>query len=545
MPSTAERDRAPLRWWLLGLLVVCAVSFWLRVEQVEGSMPYPRHVDEGAVVKHAARIVATGDFHPGRFTYPSLPTYMAAAAMGVGFVRAAANLEIEKVNEIGRVSYPYYDVPIVVETARQVFALLSIVALAATGAVAYLLLDRRGGLVLAPLVLTVSPFFFYMSWSYVNVDIAGTCFVALTLAAVLKGTHTPSMRWLAVMPGVLAGLSASCKYPYGFVVVAVFLGVWLYMERGRRLDALAIAAVATVAGFVLSSPYSLLDLPTFLNGLAFDAYNYAAGYTGDPGERGWAMLAFYRRHLVHDFGVVVMLVALAGLFFAAFADWRRTLIVVAFPVVLLALLAGQRLEFARNILPIYPVVAVLVAAGILGVSRLLAAQVINRWLPPPFQRPLAAAAVVLLFAVVLIKPLGKLPKQADVPPESRVLAVEWIEENVPPDRTIVMPVKLGLDARPLEARGHAVRMEEFLPLDTAAAIDALVASVGGPVVVLVPEWDIDRRAPGEELAAALNRAGSEARLETLKSFPGIGLKVNYPQPIAAGNPAIRIAVPRS
>ena len=181
----------PTVGWLLVLLIICAVSFGLRSEQIDGSLPYPTHPDEGAVMKPAANILKTGHYHPGRFIYPSLPIYLAAGGLGIGFIRAAAKLEVQTVQDIGNVSYPYYSVPTMAETARRLFALFSVVAVAATGAVAFFLLQRAGALALAPLILALSPFFFLMSWRYVNVDIVGTCFVALAVAAALRGTRRP------------------------------------------------------------------------------------------------------------------------------------------------------------------------------------------------------------------------------------------------------------------------------------------------------------------------------------------------------------------
>ena len=112
--------------------------------------------------------------------------------MAIGFIDAAPELgkewrSINISNDLGNVSFPFYTLPTAVEKARWLFALLSVVVLAMSGFIAYRLLGRPGALVIAPLTLALSPYFFTMSWRYLNVDIVGACFVSLCVAATLQG----------------------------------------------------------------------------------------------------------------------------------------------------------------------------------------------------------------------------------------------------------------------------------------------------------------------------------------------------------------------
>ena len=540
----AELDRR-LPWVLL-LALICAASFWLRCNQIDGSLPYPRHPDESAVLKPAAHIVTTGDYHPTRFVYPSLPIYLAAGGLALGFVGAAADLEVRTVHDIGNVSYPFYWAPSVVETARRLFALVSVIALAAAGAVAFGLLRTPSAFVLAPLILTMSPFFFRMSWSYANVDIVGACFVTLSIAATLWGSRRPGLRWLVIVPAICAGFAASSKYIYGLVLLSVLLSIWLFSERGRRVDRLAVAVLVAGVAFLATSPYAVLDLPAFLNGLAYDAGHYASGHPGHESDPGLGKVAYYGSLLLEDLGTVGLVAALVGLVAFARSDWRRTLVLASFPVALLALLTMQRVEFARNILPIFPIFAVLVAVGVCSVVNLLKTQLVERWKPPTAWRvPVVASVVVLPFVAVMAAPLMSFPDQVRVPRESRVDAAAWIEANIPLGWTIIVPKELELDHRPLIVSGYEVRTVDFKPLDSVEAVKGLVSLTDEPVAVLVPKWGADSRWAGAELASALNEVLDDAPLRTLESFPGRGLKINYPLPVPTGNPAIDIRIPNS
>ena len=180
----------------------------LEFHHISTTLPYPQATDEIAISGSAHRILTTGSLHPSSSNYPSLPKYLAAAAMAVGFVRASTNLEIRSIRDFGNVGYPYYDVRRPIETARQTFALVGILALAMTAVCAWLVTRRPSAIFIAPALAAASPLYFFQSWTYLNVDIIATCFVAMTVTACLKATRAPSVYQCALIPGILAGLAA-------------------------------------------------------------------------------------------------------------------------------------------------------------------------------------------------------------------------------------------------------------------------------------------------------------------------------------------------
>ena len=101
------------RGYLIALFAICAAYFWMCVEHISASLPYPQHIDEQLVAEKAVRILTSGDFHPRSFHYPSLPIYLTAAGMAVGFVITASDLEVEKIRidrDLGDVSFPFYSI---------------------------------------------------------------------------------------------------------------------------------------------------------------------------------------------------------------------------------------------------------------------------------------------------------------------------------------------------------------------------------------------------------------------------------------------------
>ena len=556
LPDEITSARSVLRGCVLALLAICTVSFMIRVAHVSASLPYPQHIDERAIARPAANILKTGDFHPKHLQYPSLPTYLAAAAMAVGFIGAAPELEIQGSlssidisDHLGDVSYPFYTLPSVVEKARWLFALLSVGALAMSGVIAWQMLGRPGALILAPLVLALSPLFFTMSWRYLNVDIVGACFVTLAIAAALRGAggRHPSLTRLAVMPAICAGLAAGSKYTYGLVLLPVMIAILLFMERDRRLEATAIAMATAGLSFLVVVPYSVIDLPAFINGLAIEAYHYAVvRHPNDAGAPGTDKLIFYATALSRDFGVAGLVLGLVGLVSATVSDWRRTLVVVSFPVALLAVLSMQKVGFERNILPIFPCVAVFITSGVIFLhQRLTHVSFYRRMNASVLRRAISVLAFLALLLLGLSAPLSEISGQISVTEESRTRAADWIRKHVATDTTIVVPEELHFDTRPLTSRGYKVLGAEFRTLDTAEKIDLFMADVPEPFVMLVPRWkasswgwDVDS---AKDKATALNRAAMLARLVPLADFSlQRGVLINYQVP-GNGSPGFSIA----
>lgn len=525
--------------WIVALLALVLGIAALQLRHIDRTIPYPRHVDEAFVSGPAHRTVVEGNLHPYTFYYPSLPKYLAAAGMAAGFVRGAAKQEIREIHRLGNVGYPYYERRRPMQTARQLFALLGALALVATAISAWKTFRTPPSVVLAPMSLAVSPLFFFHSWTYLNVDIVGTCLVMLTLAACLAGTRAPSIAQSALLPGFLAGLATGSKYTLAVVIVPVLVAIALYVTKGRRAVAGAAALVAMTGGFLGAVPYALIDIPGFLNGLAAEAFHYASGHRGFQSDPGLPQLLYYTRHLVSEFGPIGMLIAIGG--FAAFAaaDWRRALVVATFPAALLWLLISQRVHFPRNVLPLQPIVAMFVAFGVVTAHRWLLPFVLRR-LAAGRRRSIAVPVALWTILVLLAIPVWHVPGHLRDRTDSRNAVVTWIAERVPSTWAIVAPRQLGFDARPLEAMKRTVNVVDFAALRDPAALQSLRAELGGAAVILAPRWGADTRFPGQELAPELNDLSRSWRV--LRSFGTNDVLVNYSYPNPWGDPAFSVAV---
>jgi 4-amino-4-deoxy-L-arabinose transferase-like glycosyltransferase len=440
-----------------------------------------------------------------------------------------------EVQKIGSTGFPYYDSPRVVQGARNLFALLSVITVLATGASAWLAFRQPAAIFLSALMLTASPLFFYHSWAYLNVDIVAACFATLAVAACLRASRNPSIERSAVVPGALAGLATGGKYTLALAILPVLLGIVFYAGAGQRIRSCLAAIAAMVVAFLVVDPYVLLDIPAFLNGLGFEASHYAGGHPGADGEAGWPQALFYFRHFLSEFGIGGTVLAAIGAVAYSRVDWRRALILLSLPLALLWLLVSNRVHFTRNVLGLHPIVAMFAAYGTIAVYAWVTHFLARRAAVSPRRQRYARVLVAVLLVVAAV-PLWHVSAALRDRTDSRNVARVWIETRLPREWTIVVPQQLGFDVRALQAAGRSVKVVEIrTPEDTAE----MTSGVALPAVGLIPHWGFDSRFPGGELADALNRRSKLWHVE--KTFGVNPVLVNYSYPNPSGNPAFDLA----
>lgn len=536
-PPDPARERKAVRRWTGALILLCIAVLLVLSRHIQVTLPYPYHADEGFISGPASNVLVKGELRPRRFNYPSLPSYIAAGAMAFGFLRGASHLEIRDVNQIGEVGYPHYETPRIMKTARQAFALLSVICIGLTGVSAWIAFRKPAVILLAPVILLASPLYFRHSWLYLNVDIVGTSFAMMTIAACLIGIGRPSLVRSAIVPGIFAGLATGSKYTLAIVILPVLVAIGLYMPRPRIVSGWVAAVAAMIVAFLAAVPYSVIDIPGFLNGVGYEVFHYASGHAGNAGEPGWPQLLYYLQHFVTELGYGGSVLALAGLVLFWFLDWRRALVVSILPLGLLWLLTGQRVHFTRNALPIQPFLAMFAAYGLIAVHAWAVRTASARgWARKRINVPVLAGVVLVVAAV----PFWRFADHVRDRTDSRNQLHAWIGDNLPPNWSIVVPRELGLDRQGLDARGRHVKVVELKPARDAGAIAALLSDVPAPAVMLVPHWGADRRTPGQSTADALNALSTQWRV--IRRFGSNDVLVNYLFATAWGDPAFSVAI---
>ncbi len=252
---------------------------------------------------------------------------------------------------------------------RALGAALAALAAPLTFALARSFLGARAAL-LAALLLATSLLHVAQS-SVAKPHAAAATFIALTLVLALRQLRTPTLGAVALT--TLGALLATSTLQTGlFVLPAMAVSALLLRDVPRRVRLAALAAPVIVATV---GPGSLLSR------LSFDSEGVTMG-TGHVIEfaalNGEGLVAWLRMLWEND-PALSLLAFLGGLFaLAATArGWRdparrgAALVVLSFAAPYLLLLALDQRVNDRYLLPLYPVAAVLAAAGVAGVAAKL------------------------------------------------------------------------------------------------------------------------------------------------------------------------------
>ena len=410
MTVDRERPARPVRWTALLLILIAATA--ARLWHLRAGVPYAVDVDEPFVVDHALRILKTGDWNPHVFNYPSLVFYFQAAIQIVRFLWGALAGEWSSLDG--------FSIAAVYEAVRFATALIGVATVWMTYEIGVELGSRPVAL-LAAAQMALRPMHVREShFALTDVPMAALMLLATwyALRAGRRGT-IGAYAWA----GAVCGLAAAAKYTGGIafvaVIVAWLLNDWRSVDRTLKIGA---AAVCAGLAFLIAAPYTLLDLPSFLDGFAGIFGQFARPLrTGDP---PWVL---YAKHLWLDGPVTLTLALIAIPIILVRGRGRPWGPVIALGVAYFYELSTHAHVFGRYVLPLLPIVCLLSAAAVFELLSL--AKRIPALSTPALQRTLLAVAVVAL----LYGPAAAIVRWLDAykRPDTRTIAVDWLTKNAP------------------------------------------------------------------------------------------------------------------
>jgi len=416
------REASDMRPSLVGLGLVLAVAAILRFWSLGSGVPGAVGIDEPEIMTRVVRIMQTGDFNPHAFDHPSLYVYVQLVVACAHFVLGASFGLWGSLSEVTDANFYLWGriVTAALGTAT-VYLVFQIGsrwgarhALLAAGLMAVLPNHVRE----SHFVLTLVPMTFFTTLSFL-----------LTLRALERQTPA-AFAWA----GAAAGLAAATQYYGGLILVAPLLAAWLVSNPARPPRLLALASIGAASGcFLLAAPYTVLDLPNFLNGVA--AATSAVRAQGPQAEPGWFVLAealkrafWYSGMLLIVWGLVHAIVrAITGPGKAGFV------LLLVFPVTCLGVFLANAGTSARTLTPLLPFLGLLMAIAIVSGVSLLRRFSIRRGL---------RTALIVALTVVAILPPAVMAVRFDLAlnkPSAGQIAVDKKTAEVPAFSKIARP----------------------------------------------------------------------------------------------------------
>ena len=247
---------------------------------------------------------------------------------------------------------------------------------------------------------------------------------------------------------------------------------------------LTAAIVTPAVGFFVGTPFALVRLPQFLDGMTFEIRHYGIlGHGFATIEPGWphatAFLGWMRNFAA---GQLVTLLGSVGAALLVLWRWRVGLLVLFFPICFLLLMVSQRVTFFRNMLVMIPFFCILATWSAERATRWLAGL---PWASGRAGMALATVLVLMISAQPLAQAVRGRHELSTVPAESRVLVSQWLEETSPLVSDVAIAAELHLLPADYAARG--VTRVSTSDLDP---VSLFLAGFGR--IVVGPEFDPGR-----------------------------------------------------
>jgi MFS family permease len=413
------------RLFVLGLLVLGAA---LRLSEIADGIPYTVGVDEPEIIDRAVRMMKTADFNPHFYDYPGFTFYFHTAVASARFLTGAMEGRWSSLDQVWSGDFYLW--------GRLATVCLSVLTIYVVYRTALRWGERAA--IIAALAMAVHPQL-VQNTHFVLTDTPLTLFVALALLTSLTAATEQRPFWFFIS-GLFVGLAAATKYPGVLTILMPLVATMTGISVRARVAALSAVFGGAAAGFLIGAPFSLLDLPGFLNGFAslMQHYNreisamdsavtyvkYIRGWFGWPGVlpafAGWPALA------------------LCAIGFAMVArelgprDSRaRAAVFLVFPIAYFWFVANQSLRFGRYAMPLAPALSIALALGVLAVFRWIERRA-------PFGRPRLVKLAFLL--LLFVPPLAQsFSASAALRLEStQEQAAKWIVAHVQPHEPIVI-----------------------------------------------------------------------------------------------------------
>ena len=407
-------------WGLAGVLVV---ALGLRLWGITFGLPYLEHPDEPYWVFGILKMIKSGDPNPHDFTYSSFYYYLNAFAYLVYY---GAGRLLGAFHSLADLAAPDLLIGGSGKTTLPALFLIGrsiTVALGVGTAALTVDLGRRftgfvlGG-VLAGLCVAVSPTL-VANQRYMIPDGTVAFFTTLTLWGAWRILERGRTRDY-LLAGAALGLAVGTKYnaaPFALLIVLAPLlrAGWRGLRDWRPYAALGLS----VAIFLATTPYAILDFQTFINGAFMDVRHYTGGHAGNTGNSlAWYLDAFWRAE-----GPMLALAA-AGIIWGVYRRAKGAILLGVMALVYLIFISLFAVHAIRTALPLIPFFGLLVAGWAADLYRGSAAAGPRAGL----------GAMAALLAIVLAFPLvGTVRDTARLmSPDSLDTAREWIDANVPP-----------------------------------------------------------------------------------------------------------------
>lgn len=392
-------------------LTIVSIGGILRFYGISFGLPAPFHPDETPKVNALMAMDAAGSLNPKYFLHPSFLlylTYFLGKALTVVLPDWGQDSLFRLAGRLVSATAGTLSIAFLFGIGRRLYGpFVGIVAAAL--------------LAIAPLNVTCS--------RYLKEDSLMTLWLMVVAYLVVRAVQDRTPKLLP-WAGLCAGFAAGTKYSGILVAGLVALSPWLRSRSFKPdpafLRAAIIGGFLVIFGFVLVTPFAVLDFPTFAKGIMSEKKHMERGHTFPITASSQYWMYHLRLSVVPGLTILPTFIALLG---AGLLLWRRRVedlfilgIILLFYLPAEWVRAKPAPQPERYMVPCIPFLAI--AAG----------EFVRVAANSRFRHGMAAVVALM----VCLPASRTLLLAREVRSDTRELMAQWIDAHVPPGSTILI-----------------------------------------------------------------------------------------------------------
>lgn len=415
--AQADEDKEVINYsFITSLLLfpIIGLAFYLRFNGLDFGFPFRFHPDEVPKFNAISRMFQYGDLNPRYFLHPSIllySTYFSSFIM-----------------HFGEVSRTF---PELIYSGRVASMSAGVISVLLTYFIGKELFSRKIGII-ASTLLAVLPLH-VVSSRYVKEDAILLFFILLCTYLVLVAARKKSILYFC-LAALAGGFASSTKYSGVLTICILFATPFLTTNSlkpdQKMLLSFVLVAIFLPLGFLIGTPYSLLDYGTFINDFSHEKSHMIKGHSLTITGQSQFWVYHLSRSIYKGMGSIVAIASVIGLGCLIRKFEIKTLFIVA--CFLLFYLPAEYVNAKpapqpeRYIVPCLPFLSIGVAYFLSNLLKL---------------KNFRLTAVPIIFLIFFIPTTFSIKHGNSIKSDTRNLMAKWIKNNIDKGSTLFVDWK--------------------------------------------------------------------------------------------------------